>query len=63
LLNDGTSPITGAQILKKQTVDMMFENQIPNFPNFGKQGIPAAKSDLTNAIPDLYPGSQQGWGL
>ncbi|KIV86035.1 hypothetical protein PV11_01676 [Exophiala sideris] len=63
LLNNGTSPITGAQILKKETVDMMFENQIPSFPHFGKQGIPAAKSDLTNTIPDLYPGSQQGWGL
>ncbi|KAI1615903.1 beta-lactamase family protein [Exophiala viscosa] len=63
LLNDGTSPNTGARILKKETVDMMFDNQIPDFPNFGKQGIPDAKSDLTNAIPDLYPGSQQGWGL
>lgn len=41
----------------------MFENQIPDFPNFGKQGIPDAKPDLTNVIPDLYPGTQQGWGL
>ena len=63
LLNDGTSPITGARILKKETVDLMFQNQIPEFPNFGRQGIPPAKSDLTNTIPDLYPGKQQGWGL
>lgn len=28
LLNDGTSPTTGAQILKKETVDTMWENQI-----------------------------------
>ncbi|EXJ65514.1 beta-lactamase [Cladophialophora yegresii CBS 114405] len=63
LLNDGTSPITGAQILKKETVDQMFQNQIPGFPNFGRQGIPPAKADLTNAIPDLYPGKEQGWGL
>ena len=63
LLNDGTSPTTGAQILRKETVDMMFENQIPNFPDFGRQGIPPAKADLTNPIPDLYPGKQQGWGL
>ncbi|RMD39259.1 hypothetical protein DV735_g5871, partial [Chaetothyriales sp. CBS 134920] len=63
LLNDGTSPITGAQILKKETVDLMFQNQIPNFPHFSRQGIPPAKPDLTNAIPDLYPGKQQGWGL
>ncbi|KAK3623390.1 hypothetical protein LTR56_021662 [Elasticomyces elasticus] len=63
LLNDGTSPTTGAQILKKETVDMMFENQISQFPDFAKQGIPPAKADLTNAIPDLYPGQHQGWGL
>ncbi|RMX95270.1 hypothetical protein D0868_11820 [Hortaea werneckii] len=30
LLNDGTSPNTGAQILKKHTVDEMFTNQIPH---------------------------------
>ncbi|RMZ77996.1 hypothetical protein DV737_g4113, partial [Chaetothyriales sp. CBS 132003] len=48
LLNDGTSPTTGAQILKKETVDEMFKNQIPQFPDFGRQGIVAAKPDLTN---------------
>lgn len=41
----------------------MFENQIPKFPDFSRQGIPPAKPDLTNPIPDLYPGKQQGWGL
>ena len=30
LLNDGESPNTGARILKKETVDEMFTNQIPN---------------------------------
>ncbi|KAK0903028.1 hypothetical protein LTS16_010915 [Friedmanniomyces endolithicus] len=63
LLNDGTSPTNGAKILKKETVDTMFENQISQFPDFSKQGIPASKADLTNAIPDLYPGQHQGWGL
>jgi CubicO group peptidase (beta-lactamase class C family) len=29
LLNDGTSPQTGKTILKKETVDLMWENQIP----------------------------------
>lgn len=62
LLNDGTSPKTGAQILQKETVDLMFQNQIPEFPKFAKQGIPPSKSDLTNEIPDLYPGEEQGWG-
>ncbi|KAI0412800.1 beta-lactamase family protein [Xylaria grammica] len=66
LLNDGTCPRTGAQLLRKETVDDMFKNSIPQFPNFGRQGIPAAKPDLTNPLPDLYPvpGSPpQGWGL
>ena len=30
ILNDGTSPTTGKQILKKDTVDLMWENQIPD---------------------------------
>lgn len=64
LLNDGTSPQTGAKLLKKETVDEMFRNQIPEFPHFGAQGIPASKPDLTNAIPLLYPSTTpQGWGL
>ncbi|RLL95437.1 hypothetical protein CFD26_101177 [Aspergillus turcosus] len=64
LLNDGTSPITGKQILKKATVDEMFRNQIPNLANFAAQPIPPSKPDLTNAIPHLYPSpTPQGWGL
>ncbi|KAH9827115.1 beta-lactamase family protein [Teratosphaeria destructans] len=63
LLNDGKSPTTGARLLQKTTVDQMFENQIPQYPKFGSQGIPASKADLTNTIPDLYPGKSQGWGL
>lgn len=44
----------------------MFTNQLPQMPNFGRQGIPAAKPDLTNPLPDLYPegpDTPQGWGL
>ncbi|KAH8725842.1 beta-lactamase/transpeptidase-like protein [Phaeosphaeriaceae sp. PMI808] len=66
LLNDGTSPTTGAQILKKETVDLMFTNQIEKFPDFGRQGIPDAKPDQTNPIPEIYPvdgNPPQGWGL
>lgn len=53
-------------MLRKETVDEMFSNQIPQFPNYGRQGIPAAKPDLTNPISELYPvlgGPPQGWGL
>ncbi|KAF3762892.1 beta-lactamase/transpeptidase-like protein [Cryphonectria parasitica EP155] len=66
LLNQGKSPTTGAEILKPSTVAEMFENHISDFPNFGRQSIPAAKPDLTNNVPDLYPVSgdpPQGWGL
>ncbi|ORY17069.1 beta-lactamase/transpeptidase-like protein [Clohesyomyces aquaticus] len=66
LLNDGKSARTGAQILNKSTVDEMFRNQIPDFPNFGRQGIPDARPDLTNPIPEIYPVPEnppQGWGL
>ncbi|KAJ5805720.1 beta-lactamase/transpeptidase-like protein [Penicillium pulvis] len=66
LLNDGTCPKTGSKLLSKETVDEMFSNQIPQFPNYSRSGIPAAKPDLTNLIPELYPvpgNPPQGWGL
>ncbi|KAF1941481.1 beta-lactamase/transpeptidase-like protein [Clathrospora elynae] len=66
LLNDGTSPTTNAQLLKKETVDLMFTNQIERFPDFGRQPFPDAKPDLTNTISELYPVEgkpPQGWGL
>ncbi|KAI1809682.1 beta-lactamase/transpeptidase-like protein [Poronia punctata] len=66
LLNDGTCPKTGAKIVTKETVDEMFRNQIPDQPDFGRQGIPAAKPYYTNPIPELYPVPDrppQGWGL
>ncbi|ROV90549.1 hypothetical protein VSDG_07464 [Cytospora chrysosperma] len=66
LLNDGKCPKSGTVLLKPSTVAEMFTNQIPNFPNFGRQGMAAAKPDLTNPVSDLYPVSgtpPQGWGL
>lgn len=44
----------------------MFTNQIPHFPNYSRQGVAAAKPELTNAVPELYPvpeNAPQGWGL
>lgn len=66
LLNNGTSPNTKAQILKPETVDQMFTNQIPEMPQFGRQGTAAAIPELTNPIAELYPQpkeQEQGWGL
>lgn len=33
----------------------MFRNQIPQFPNAGRQPLPAAVPDLTNAASELNP--------
>lgn len=67
LLNNGTSPKTGATILSPRTVDAMFANSLPDsWPDFARAGIPASKPHQTNPIPELYqqPGNPpQGWGL
>lgn len=66
LLNNGTSPKTGAKILSPATVDAMFTNSIPDRPDFARSGVPAGKPYQTNPIPELYqePGNPpQGWGL
>ncbi|KYK57373.1 hypothetical protein DCS_04382 [Drechmeria coniospora] len=66
LLNDGTCPRTGVKLLEKATVDEMFSNSIPQFPQFGRQGMPSTKPELTNTIPDIYPtvgNTTQGYGL
>jgi len=61
LLNDGESPKTGARILKTQTVDAMWENQVPDMPDFARQGIPAAKAEQTNPSPEyVYPHRSRG---
>jgi len=38
LMNGGESPQTGNRILKKETVDLMWENQIPDQPDFARGG-------------------------
>ena len=66
LLNDGEDAQTGVRLLKKETVDAMFRNQLSHMPNYARQEIPDAKPDLTNVIPELYPvegNPPQGWGL
>ncbi|KAI2638841.1 beta-lactamase family protein [Hypomontagnella submonticulosa] len=66
LLNDGTSPHTGAQLLSKETLDLMFTNQVPQWPDFARSGFRAAKPRLTNPGSEVYPiagNPPQGWGL
>ncbi|KAF2088808.1 beta-lactamase family protein [Saccharata proteae CBS 121410] len=65
LLNDGVAP-NGTRILSKDTVDEMFTNTIPDWPDFSRMGISAAKPHQTNPAPELYPqpgNPPQGWGL
>lgn len=61
LLNDGKSPKNGAQILKPETVNQMWENQIPEHPNFARDGLQDAKAEHSNPAPELYP--QEGESL
>ena len=44
----------------------MFENQIPQFPDFGRQPFPVALPYFANAVPEIHPSPgnpPQGWGL
>ncbi|VVT56168.1 uncharacterized protein SAPINGB_P004874 [Magnusiomyces paraingens] len=67
LLNGGVSPYTNTRVLSQASVDEMFTNQIPDWPDFGRQYpmtscIPA----VANSLPEIFhqPGNPpQGWGL
>ncbi|KAF3004271.1 GPI transamidase component [Curvularia kusanoi] len=64
ILNEGTSPTTGKQILKPESVELFWENQIPNQPDFARGGPPPANPELVNASPEFYPqpgNPPQGW--
>jgi CubicO group peptidase (beta-lactamase class C family) len=66
LLNDGTSPLTQKQILKKESVDLLWENQIPDQPNFARLDMAPANPLLVNHAKEMYPqpgNPPQGWGF
>lgn len=67
LLNDGVSPHTGNRILSKETVDLVFTNQIPQWPNFGREASMLSHApSLANDIPQVYTQKgdpPQGWGI
>ncbi|KIW88638.1 uncharacterized protein Z519_10684 [Cladophialophora bantiana CBS 173.52] len=66
LLNDGVHAPTNTRLLKKETVETMFTNQIPEFPDFARQAIVPPKPEYSNVLPELYPEAHdipQGWGL
>lgn len=66
LLNNGTSPSTGKQLLKRETVDEMFRNQIESLPPLSEKEFPNVKADLVHYNLGVHPtveGDRQGWGL
>lgn len=67
LLNNGTSPVTSNAILQPETVEMMFENELPRDPDFARTSLLAVRLELVYPVDKLYPlcpGSEpQGWGL
>ncbi|CAG8288651.1 unnamed protein product [Penicillium nalgiovense] len=66
LLNDGTSPNTGKQLLNKDTVEEMFNDQIGSLPPLREKYMANADPSLTNSATGLHPtvaGDRQGWGL
>ncbi|KAE8138368.1 beta-lactamase family protein [Aspergillus pseudotamarii] len=65
LLNDGTDPKTGTQLLKPETVKEMFTDQIPDMPRYCNEYTPSGKPLLANPCP-LVPCDDdltEGWGL
>jgi CubicO group peptidase (beta-lactamase class C family) len=66
ILNDGVSPTTRYRILKKETIDLMFQNQVSAWmSNYAGKGLPIPRPDLAqtfleNDFPVMEP---QGWGL
>jgi CubicO group peptidase (beta-lactamase class C family) len=66
LLNNGKCPKTGSQILKPSSVEELFTNQIPEFPNFARPGLVPVKFSFANPVEALYPqplDQAQGWSL
>jgi CubicO group peptidase (beta-lactamase class C family) len=55
LLNDGEHSKTGARILKPETVNLLFENQLPHMPDFGRVTSTASKTEQMTSGPELYP--------
>jgi len=62
ILNDGTEPKSGAQILKKETVTKyLFEDQLPKIcPSDGVGVVPTCAPALT-LEGEFLPGIKKGW--
>lgn len=66
LLNDGVAAKTGNRILKSTSVQEMFTNQIPQFPDFARTPSISLNEEYSHSAPELFPqegNPPQGWGL
>ncbi|RBR13216.1 hypothetical protein FVER53590_09904 [Fusarium verticillioides] len=65
LLNDGLDAKSGVRLLKAETVDDMFTDQIPDKPRFSNVSVPVAKPELANPTPltSMPDDHTEGWGL
>lgn len=63
LLNNGE--FNGHRVLSKASVDEMFTNQIPQWPDYGRRKTPVVKPEFTLPLPELFPqgNAPQGWGI
>ncbi|KAF4502000.1 beta-lactamase [Fusarium agapanthi] len=65
LLNDGLDAKLGVRLLKPETVNDMFADQIPDKPRFSNVSVPVAKPELANPTPltPMPDDHTEGWGL
>ncbi|KAM0428475.1 hypothetical protein ACHAPT_006835 [Fusarium lateritium] len=65
LLNDGIDKETGVCLLRPETVQDMFTDQIPDKPRFSNVCVPVAKPELANPTPltPMPDDHTEGWGM
>ncbi|KAF5650026.1 beta-lactamase [Fusarium sp. NRRL 52700] len=65
LLNNGLDAQSGVRLLKTETVNDMFTDQIPDKPRFSNTSVPVAKPELANPTPltPMPDDHTEGWGL
>ncbi|KAF5689592.1 beta-lactamase [Fusarium circinatum] len=65
LLNDGLDAKSRVRLLKPETVNDMFTDQIPDKPRFSNINVPVAKPELANPTPltPMPDDHTEGWGL
>ncbi|RSL91629.1 hypothetical protein CEP52_014207 [Fusarium oligoseptatum] len=65
LLNDGIDKVTGVRLLKPETVQAMFTDQIADKPRYSNVCVPVAKPELANPTPltPMPDDHTEGWGM